>query len=77
MTLNSSGVRDTGRALQINRNTVCAVLKKMPERNPYFLTVGEFNALSKLEAEYVFQQRWTNFGVLSARKAISAGRGMP
>jgi predicted Zn finger-like uncharacterized protein len=28
MTLNSSGIRDIGRVLQINKNTVCAVLKK-------------------------------------------------
>jgi transposase-like protein len=28
MTLNSSGVRDIGRVLQINKNTVCAVLRK-------------------------------------------------
>jgi transposase-like protein len=28
MTLNSSGVRDTGRVLQISKNTVTSVLKK-------------------------------------------------
>jgi transposase-like protein len=28
MTLNSSGVRDISRVLQINKNTVCATLKK-------------------------------------------------
>ena len=28
MTLNGSGVRDTGRVLKINKNTVLAVLKK-------------------------------------------------
>jgi transposase-like protein len=28
LTLNSSGVRDIGRVLHINKNTVCAVLKK-------------------------------------------------
>ena len=28
MTLNGSGVRDTGRVLKINKNTVVAVLKK-------------------------------------------------
>ena len=28
MTLNSSGVRDIGRVLQISKDTVCAVLKK-------------------------------------------------
>ena len=29
-TLNSSGVRDIGRNLKINKNTVVAVLKKLP-----------------------------------------------
>jgi transposase-like protein len=28
MTLNSSGVRDTGRVLKISKDTVCSVLKK-------------------------------------------------
>jgi transposase-like protein len=28
MTLNSSGVRDTGRELKISKDTVCSVLKK-------------------------------------------------
>jgi transposase-like protein len=36
-TLDSSGVRDTGRALQINRNTVCAVLKKTLRSNSFHL----------------------------------------
>ena len=34
LTLNSSGVRDIGRILKINKNTVCSVLKKNAEREP-------------------------------------------
>ena len=33
-TLNSSGVRDIGRKLKINKNTVVAVLKKNSQRQP-------------------------------------------
>ena len=33
-TLNSSGVRDIGRNLKINKNTVVAVLKKNSQRQP-------------------------------------------
>lgn len=33
MTLNGSGVRDTGRVLKINKNTVVAVLKKNSKKN--------------------------------------------
>jgi transposase-like protein len=33
-TLNSSGVRDISRLLQINKNTVMAVLKKNAENQP-------------------------------------------
>ena len=34
LTLNSSGVRDTGRALGINKNTVVSELKKNAKREP-------------------------------------------
>jgi IS1 family transposase len=69
MTLNGSGVRDTGRMLQINGNTVCAILKKTPKSNPYFLTVGEFNALSKLEAEIRFSAETNEFWSFAGRKS--------
>ena len=35
-TLNSSGVRDIGRNLKINKNTVVAVLKKNSKNEPLF-----------------------------------------
>jgi transposase-like protein len=35
MTLNGSGVRDTGRVLRINKNTVIAVLKKNAANQPF------------------------------------------
>jgi len=34
LTLNSSGVRDVGRILGINKNTVCSELKKNAKREP-------------------------------------------
>jgi transposase-like protein len=34
MTLNSSGVRDIGRVLNISKDTVCAVLKKNAKNEP-------------------------------------------
>ena len=34
MTLNSSGVRDTGRVLSISKDTVCTVLKKNAKNEP-------------------------------------------
>ena len=34
MTLNGSGVRDTGRVLKINKNTVVSVLKKNAKNEP-------------------------------------------
>jgi len=36
MTLNSSGVRDIGRVLQISKDTVCAVLKKNAKNESLF-----------------------------------------
>jgi transposase-like protein len=36
MTLNSSGVRDTGRVLKISKDTVTAVLKKNAKNEPLF-----------------------------------------
>jgi transposase-like protein len=36
LTLNSSGVRDIGRALSISKDTVCAVLKKNAKNEPLF-----------------------------------------
>jgi transposase-like protein len=36
LTLNSSGVRDISRVLKINKNTVCAVLKKNAQSEPLF-----------------------------------------
>jgi transposase-like protein len=38
MTLNSNGVRDIGRLLKINKNTVVAVLKKNSKNQPLLLT---------------------------------------
>jgi transposase-like protein len=36
MALNSSGVRDTGRVLNISKDTVCSVLKKNFQNKPLF-----------------------------------------
>ena len=36
LTLNGSGVRDIGRVLQINKNTVVSVLKKNSKNEPLF-----------------------------------------
>jgi transposase-like protein len=36
MVLNGSGVRDTGRVLKINKNTVVGVLKKNDKNQPLF-----------------------------------------
>jgi len=36
MTLNGSGVRDIGRVLHINKNTVVSVLKKNSKNEPLF-----------------------------------------
>jgi transposase-like protein len=35
MTLNGSGVRDTGRVLKISKDTVCSVLKKNAKNEPF------------------------------------------
>lgn len=40
MTLNGSGVRDTGRVLSISKNTVTAVLKKNSTNQPSFSKEG-------------------------------------
>ncbi|MDR3226377.1 MAG: hypothetical protein LBT56_01730, partial [Prevotellaceae bacterium] len=61
LTLNSSGVRDIGRVLHINKNTVCAVLKKTPKSNPYFLTNNEIDTLLGLEVEIRFSAEMDEF----------------
>lgn len=43
---------------RINKNTVCAVLKKAPKGNPNFMTKSEYNAVSQLEIEMRFQQKY-------------------
>ena len=48
-TLNSSGVRDISRIVQINKNTVIAVLKKTPKTNPYLQHMMEKEQLTNLE----------------------------
>jgi insertion element IS1 protein InsB len=78
MTLNSSGVRDTGRVLKISKDTVCSVLKKTLKMNPYFLNNAERASPEKLEVEIRFSaemdefwsyvqnkgnQRWTWYGI--------------
>ena len=40
MTLNGSGVRDIGRVLNINKNTVIAVLKKNTKHQPFLSDCG-------------------------------------
>ena len=40
LTLNSSGVRDISRVLKINKNTVCAVLKKNAAGEPLLFDNG-------------------------------------
>ncbi|MDR2774802.1 MAG: hypothetical protein LBC19_08685, partial [Tannerella sp.] len=51
MTLNNSGVRDIGRVLGISKDTVCSVLKKTVNVNPYFLACSELCDFTRLEAE--------------------------
>ena len=48
-TLNSRGIRDISRILQINKNTVIAVLKKTPKTNPYLQNMMEKEQLTNLE----------------------------
>jgi len=40
LTMNSCGVRDTGRILSISKDTVTAVLKKNSKREPLFSDTG-------------------------------------
>ena len=40
MALNGSGVRDTGRVLKINKNTVVSVLKKNAKNQPLLSDLG-------------------------------------
>ena len=61
MTLNSSGVRDTGRVLSISKDTVTAVLKKTLKTNPYFLTKEAKNRLDDLEVEMRFEGKMDEF----------------
>lgn len=44
-------VRDIGRVLGINKNTVVSVLKKTLKTNPYFLTKAENESLERLDIE--------------------------
>ena len=60
-TLNSSGVRDIGRNLRINKNTVVAVLKKTLKTNPYLLTGAECQTLDSLEVEIKFSGETAEF----------------
>ena len=78
MTMNSSGVRDIGRVLKISKDTVCSVLKKTLQMNPYILTKQESEPMQSLEIEICFSaeldefwsfvgnksnQRWTWYGI--------------
>ena len=61
MVLNGSGIRDMGRVLKINKNTVLAVIKKTLKVNPYFLTVVESQTLRKLDVDIKFSGEMDEF----------------
>jgi hypothetical protein len=61
MTLNSSGVRDTGRVLKISKDTVCSVLKKTANTNPYFLMCSELYNYAHLEVDQHFSAEMDDF----------------
>jgi insertion element IS1 protein InsB len=61
MALNNSGVRDTGRALKISKDTVCSVLKKNAKENTCFLTNDELHNFTQLEVEIDFSAAMDEF----------------
>ncbi|MDR0613121.1 MAG: hypothetical protein LBG45_06530, partial [Dysgonamonadaceae bacterium] len=61
MTLNGSGVRDTGRVLKISRDTVCSVLKKNVRVNPYFITHSGLDDFTEIEVEIRFSAEMDEF----------------
>ena len=61
MTLNGSGVRDTGRVLKISKDTVCSVLKKTVRVNPYFLTPSGLDDFTEMEVEIRFSAEMDEF----------------
>jgi IS1 family transposase len=78
MTLNGSGVRDTGRALKISKDTVCSALKKTPKINTYFMTYRDLYSFRQLDVKIGFSaemdefrsfvqskgnQRWTRYAI--------------
>jgi len=69
LTLNSSGVRDIGRALKINKNTVVAVLKKTLKTNHYFPTEEESKRLNALEVEIRFESEADEFWSFVRKKS--------
>src|SRR5215510_5118766 len=64
MTLNGSGVRDIGRVLEISNHTVCSVLKKTLNVNPYFITMMNFPDSRIWMSRFVFVRERMSFGVL-------------
>ena len=69
MTLNGSGVRDTGRVLKISKDTVCSGLKKTLNVNPYFLTGEETGRLQELEVEIHFDAEADEFRSFAGNKS--------
>jgi IS1 family transposase/transposase-like protein len=87
LTLNSSWVRDIGRILGINPNTVVAELKKTPHTTPYVIDMIEHQQLKRLEVEIYYtaemdefwsfvgkksNQRWTWYAIDKASGIILA-----
>jgi insertion element IS1 protein InsB len=87
LTLNSAGVRDISRILQINKNTVVSELKKTTNVNPYVLDKIEKEQLKRLEIEIFYtaeldefwsfvgnkkNQRWTWYAMDKASGIILA-----
>ena len=56
LTLNSSGVRDIGRVLRINKNTVISVLKKNFQNEPLFSYYTRKKQYAKLSRRDKMQQ---------------------
>ena len=76
MTLNSSGVRDTGRVLGVSKDTVTSVLKKLHQKLiPVFCLKKKAPGWMIWKLKSDLKWRWMNFGVLYKTKPINAGPG--
>ena len=75
--LNSAGVRDTARALSINKNTgIDCLKKKLSMYIPICSTMKKLKALGSWKYAFIIRRQWMNVGLRWGAKPISAGRGM-